>query len=137
MFEGSLRRCIVGEANYHGQSLAINRLMNNQSSHANVAKDDVTLRGTMTTEIESSLPPTAVLDLVRSFFLDKDPVANAWIETESESHISFCTFRGHLSIAAFPDPELPSKTKVRVTTLREEGIVPRLVAQITLHSSAA
>ncbi|SVE09207.1 uncharacterized protein METZ01_LOCUS462061, partial [marine metagenome] len=45
--------------------------MNNQSSHANVVKDDVTLRGPMTTEIESLLPPTAVLDLVRSFFLGK------------------------------------------------------------------
>ena len=72
----------------------------------------------------------------RAFFQGKDPMANAWIETESESHIAFCTFRGNLSIAAFPDPELPGKTKVRVTTLREEGIVPRLLAQIALHSSA-
>ena len=93
------------------------------------------MRGTMTTEIESSLPPTDVLELTRSFFLGKDSMANAWIETESESHIAFCTFRGHLSVAAFPDPELSGKTKVRVTTLREEGIVPRLVAQIALHSS--
>ena len=89
----------------------------------------------MTTEIASSLPASEVLAAARSFFLGEDRIADAWIDTESDSHITFCTFRGNLSVAAFPDPERPDRTRVRVTTLREEGIVPRLLAFLGLKGS--
>ncbi|MCG8467432.1 MAG: hypothetical protein MJB57_04390 [Gemmatimonadetes bacterium] len=84
----------------------------------------------MTTDIESPLTPSAVLDAARRFFLGADRLGDAWIESESETHITFCTFRGNLSIAAFPGPDGPDVTRVRVTTLREEGIVPRLLTHI-------
>ena len=89
----------------------------------------------MTTEIETSLPLDTVLEVVRSFFFGENAIANAWIETESETHMTCCTFRGNLSVAWFIDPQAPGKTKVRVTTLREEGVVPRLIAHIALQSS--
>ncbi len=84
----------------------------------------------MTTETTTARSPGAVLATARDFFLGQDRMADAWIETESESHITFCTFRGRLSVAAMADPETPAKTRIRVTTLREEGMVPRLIAHI-------
>lgn len=87
----------------------------------------------MTTEIVTSLAPARVLDAARSFFLGRDRMADAWMESESDSHVTFCTFRGNLSIAAFPDAGEPDGTRVRVTTLREEGMVPRLLAFVRLQ----
>ena len=90
----------------------------------------------MTTEIASPLTPGDALAAVRTFFLGDDRIADAWIETESDSHITFCTFRGNLSVAAFPDSDAPGGTRIRVTTLREEGIVPRLLSYLDLKGSA-
>jgi len=81
----------------------------------------------MTTETTLSIPPRDVLEAARDFFLAPDRLADAWIESESDSHVSFCTFRGNLAIGAAPDADEPSRTRVRLTTLREEGLVPRLV----------
>jgi hypothetical protein len=89
----------------------------------------------MTTEIVTSLGPDDVLDAARSFFLGTDRMADAWVESESDTHATFCTFRGKLSIAAFPDAESAGSTRVRVTTLREEGMVPRLLAYVRLRAS--
>ncbi|WP_420634772.1 hypothetical protein [Candidatus Palauibacter sp.] len=86
----------------------------------------------MTTETGSTLSPAEVLGVVRAFFLGADRIADAWIDTESDTHITLCTFRGNLSVAAFADPEQPGATRVRVTTLREEGIVPRLLTHLSL-----
>lgn len=84
----------------------------------------------MTSETTTPVAPARVLDAARRFFTGTDRFADAWIDTESESHISFGTFRGNLAVAAFADPEDPGRTRVRVTTLREEGLVPRLLACI-------
>lgn len=89
----------------------------------------------MTTEIETALDAETVLAAARGFFLGADRFADAWIESESQTHITFCTFRGNLSIAALPVPQRPDATRVRVTTLREEGIVPRLLAHVGLGSA--
>lgn len=88
----------------------------------------------MTTETASPLTPGDVLAAARDFLLGADRMADAWIDSESDTHLTFCTFRGNLSIAAFPDPDPDAggATRVRVTTLREEGIVPRLLAHVAL-----
>lgn len=91
----------------------------------------------MTTETESALAPADVLAAAREFFLGDARMGDAWVDTESDTHIAFCTFRGNLSIAAFPDPEAADATRVRVTTLREEGIVPRLLAYLHLAGARA
>jgi len=84
----------------------------------------------MTTEITLSIRPRDVLDAARGFFLAPDRMADAWIDSESDSHVSFCTFRGNLAVGATIDPEDPDRTRVRLTTLREEGLVPRLVTYL-------
>jgi len=84
----------------------------------------------MTIETTSAASPEEVLRATRDFFLGPHRVADAWIESESESHLSVCTFRGNLSIAAVRDPEDPAVTRVRVTTLRYEGVVPRLMTYL-------
>jgi len=89
----------------------------------------------MTTEIGTVLAVEAVLARARTFFLGADRFADAWIESESDTHITFCTFRGSLSIAAFPGTEGDDTTRVRVTTLREEGIVPRLLAYVASRAT--
>lgn len=99
-------------------------------------RDDVTPGETMTTEIASPLSPSEVLASARTFFLGEFRMADGWIETESDAHITFCTFRGNLSVAAYRDAEAPDETRIRVTTLREEGIVPRLMAHLGLEGAA-
>jgi len=84
----------------------------------------------MTTETTARIDPGAVLDAVRDFFIGPDRMADAWIESESDSHISFCTFRGNLSIAAVARPDGEAGSRVRITTLRDEGLVPRLVTYL-------
>ena len=81
----------------------------------------------MTTETTIPKSGEAVLRAARDFFLGPDRMADAWIESESDSHLAFCTFRGNLALGVSPDPEDPGRTRVRVTTLREEGLVPRLM----------
>ena len=88
----------------------------------------------MTTETTLSITPGAALDAAREFFVGSSRMADAWIESESDSHLSFCTFRGNLSIGAVADPEAPGTTRVRVTTLRDEGLVPRLITYLKLQA---
>lgn len=84
----------------------------------------------MTIETTTTLAPEQVLSVVRQFFLGSDSVHSAWLETESDTHISFGTFRGNLAVAAFPDPTDEAPTRVRISTLREEGVVGRLVTYL-------
>lgn len=84
----------------------------------------------MTVEITSELSPRALLEATRAFFLGKEAYRHAWLETESDSHLGFCTFRGNLAVAAFPDPRGEGRTRIRISTLREEGTVPRLVTYL-------
>ena len=85
----------------------------------------------MTTETTSAMAPADVLRAARDFFTSPARMADAWIESESDSHVSFCTFRGNLAVAATPDPERDGGSRVRVSTLREEGLVPRLLAYLS------
>lgn len=90
----------------------------------------------MTTEITTRVPPAEVLEAVKRFFGGPEPFHDAWLENESEGHLSFGTFRGNIAVAAFPDPEGKAPTRVRVSTLREEGAVPRLLTYLrTLDAS--
>ena len=91
----------------------------------------------MTIETNTSLSPGEVLDAVKRFFTGEHALGSAWLEGESESHVAFATFRGNLAVAAFPDPSGASRTRIRITTLREEGAVPRLVTYLgTLDAPA-
>ncbi|MDH3734318.1 MAG: hypothetical protein OEU54_12330 [Gemmatimonadota bacterium] len=91
----------------------------------------------MTTHTNSPLPVASILAAAKDFFLGPDRMADAWIESESESHIAFCTFRGNLSVAASADPEDGSRSRVRVSTLREEGLVPRLMTFLASQEAVA
>lgn len=84
----------------------------------------------MTVEITSELSPRALLEATKAFFLGKEAYRHAWLETESESHLGFGTFRGNLAVAAFRDPDGAGRTRIRISTLREEGAVPRLVTYL-------
>lgn len=85
----------------------------------------------MTVEITSELSAARVLEAAKEFFMGDDAYQPAWLETESESHLGFGTFRGNLAVAAFPDPDGEAPTRVRISTLREEGTVPRLVTYLS------
>lgn len=90
----------------------------------------------MRVEITSRLSPETVLEATKGFFTGPNAYASAWLETESESHLGFGTFRGNLAVAAFPDPEGEARTRIRISTLREEGVVPRLLTYLrTLATS--
>lgn len=84
----------------------------------------------MTTETTSRMTPEEVLSAVRHFFMGPDSLHSAWLETESDTHVSFGTFRGNLAVAAFPDPREEAPTRVRISTLREESAVGRLVTYL-------
>ncbi len=91
----------------------------------------------MTTETTSELTPGQALQAARDFFLGPGAEPTAWLETESSTHLSFCTFRGNLAVAVYEDPEAPTRTRVRITTLREEGLVPRLIAHLSSVSAGS
>jgi len=84
----------------------------------------------MTSETITSARPARVLDAARRFFTGTGRYADAWIEDESDTHVAFGTFRGSLAVAAFADPEDSERTRIRVTTLRDEGLVPRLLTYL-------
>jgi len=85
----------------------------------------------MTTETTTSASPERALAAAREFFLSGDGTGSAWLEDESETHLALGTFRGNMAVSAFRDPEDGSRTRVRVTSLREEGIVPRLITYLS------
>lgn len=84
----------------------------------------------MTSEATTELPPGEVLELARRFFTGSDAVHEASISEESDSHITFATFRSRLVVAAFPDPDDADATRVRVSTLREYAVVDRFLTYL-------
>lgn len=84
----------------------------------------------MTVETTTRLAPAKVLQATREFFLGDNSLYPAWLEGESDSHMSFGTFRGRLIVAAFPDSDDPAVTRIRISTLREEGAAPRLLTYL-------
>ena len=92
----------------------------------------------MTRETTTTLAPGEVLAAARRFFTGPDRMADAWIDGESDTHVAFATFRGNLAVSAVPDPSVPGRSLVRVSTLRDEGLVPRFLAWLaTLEPAAA
>lgn len=83
----------------------------------------------MTSEATTELPPGEVLELARRFFTGPDAVHEASISEESDSHVTFATFRSRLVVAAFPDPD-DDATRVRVSTLREYAVADRFLTYL-------
>lgn len=84
----------------------------------------------MTSEATTELPPGEVLELARRFFTGSDAVHEASISEESDSHVTFATFRSRLVVAAFPDPDDDAVTRVRVSTLREYAVADRFLTYL-------
>lgn len=84
----------------------------------------------MTLETTTDLDPAEVLELAREFFIGRDPVREASLSRESESHLTFETFRSRIVVAAFPDPRGEAPTRVRVSTLREYDVAGRFVTYV-------
>lgn len=84
----------------------------------------------MTSETTTDLSPEAVLELAREFFTGSDAVFEASVSEESDTHITFATFRSRIVVAAFPDPEGEAATRVRVSTLREYTVADRFLTYL-------
>ncbi len=72
----------------------------------------------MTLEETTDIAPDRVLREAREFFTGDESVYTAWLEHESDTHVTFGTFRSKIAVSAFPDPEGEAPTRVRVSTLR-------------------
>lgn len=91
----------------------------------------------MTSETTTSLAPADVLDLAREFFTGRDAVHEASVSEESDTHVTFATFRSRIVVAAFPDPEGEDDTRVRVSTLREYNAADRFLTYLRTAPRAA
>lgn len=89
----------------------------------------------MTSEATTELPPARALELARDFFTGSDAVHEASISEESDSHITFATFRSRIVVAAFPDPAGEATTRVRVSTLREYAVADRFLTYLRSATS--
>jgi len=90
----------------------------------------------MTSETVTDLSPEEALELARDFFTGPDAVYEASISDESDTHLSFGTFRSRIVVAAFPDPEGEGPTRVRVSTLREYAVADRFLTYLQSHDPA-
>lgn len=84
----------------------------------------------MTYETTTTMTPAQVLAEAREFFTGDRPICPASPESESDTHITFNTFRSRITVAAFPDPAGEAPTRVRVSTLREDAVAARFVSAI-------
>lgn len=90
----------------------------------------------MTIETTTPLSPAEVLVHAREFFTARDSLHTASIETESDSHITFNTFRSRIAVSAFADPEEEDSTRVRVTTLREDATAAKFITYVRTAASS-
>ena len=84
----------------------------------------------MTSETTTTLPATAVLSAAKRFFTGSEAIHAAWIEAESDTHVSFATFRSNVLVSALPDPEREGMTRVRASTLRDEAAVGKFLTYL-------
>ncbi len=91
-------------------------------------------RADMTNETTTTLPAAAVLSAAKRFFTGREAIQPAWIEAESETHVSFATFRSNVLVSAFPDPEWEGMTRVRASTLRDEAAVGKFLTYLSRAS---
>ncbi|MFO7588864.1 MAG: hypothetical protein R6X22_12480 [Gemmatimonadota bacterium] len=90
----------------------------------------------MITETVSALSPERVIEEAKRFFTGGQAVLPAQIVDESDRHLTVSTFRSRVAVSAFPDPE-GAGTRVRVSTLRRNDAVGKLVALLATASDAA
>lgn len=92
----------------------------------------------MTLETTTEMSPERVLQEARDFFTGDESVYSAWLEDESDTHLTFGTFRSKIAVSAFPDPEGEAPTRVRVSTLRVDDSIGKFMTHIrTLSSGTA
>jgi len=84
----------------------------------------------MTREVTTPLTPEEAVRRAKEFFCGDQAVVSASLEEESDRHAVFNTFRSRIVVAAFPDPEREGTTRVRASTLREDGVVGRLLTYL-------
>lgn len=84
----------------------------------------------MTLEETTDVAPERVLEEARDFFTGDDSVYSAWLEDESDTHLTFGTFRSKIAVSAFPDPEGEAPTRVRVSTLRVDDSIGKFMTYI-------
>lgn len=91
----------------------------------------------MTSETTTSRAPGEVLDLAREFFTGRNAVYEASVSEESDTHVTFATFRSRIAVGAFPDPGDEDRTRVRVSTLREYAAADRFLTFLDTEPSGA
>lgn len=84
----------------------------------------------MTLETTTEIAPEKVLAKAREFFTGDESVYSAWLENESDTHLTFGTFRSKIAVSAFPDPEGDAPTRVRVSTLRVDDSIGKFMTYI-------
>lgn len=84
----------------------------------------------MTLETTTAIAPEEVLQKAREFFTGDESVYSAWLENESDTHLTFGTFRSKIAVSAFPDPEGKAPTRVRVSTLRVDDSIGKFMTYI-------
>lgn len=84
----------------------------------------------MTLEETTAVAPERVLEEARDFFTGDDSVYTAWLEDESDTHLTFGTFRSKIAVSAFPDPEGEAPTRVRVSTLRVDDSIGKFMTYV-------
>ena len=52
----------------------------------------------MTTETKSQLSSLQILEAARRFFLGDEPVCQAWLESESDTSLTFNTFKTNIVV---------------------------------------
>lgn len=91
----------------------------------------------MTLETTTEMSPERVLQEAREFFTGDESVYSAWLEEESDTHLTLGTFRSKIAVSAFPDPEGEAPTRVRVSTLRIDDSIGKFMTHIRTLSSGA
>lgn len=92
----------------------------------------------MTLETTTEIAPERILEEARDFFTGEGAVYSAWLEEESDSHLTLGTFRNKIAVSAFPDPEGEARTRVRVSTLRVDDAIGKFITFVrTLSPDAA
>lgn len=89
----------------------------------------------MTRETTTTLSPARVLELARRFFMSDLSVYSAWLEEESETHLTFSAFRSRIAVSAVPDPEDDGLTRVRVSTLRMDEVIGKFLTHVRTADS--
>jgi hypothetical protein len=90
----------------------------------------------MITETVSALAPERVIEEAKRFFTEEQAVLPAQIVDEGDRHLTVSTFRSRVAVSAFPDPD-GAGTRVRVSTLRRNDAVGKLVALLATASDPA